>query len=66
MPTELTTKLFWTEGVVGGSVSSGATGGYGNHQMGYQNQNQQIGQGGSIRSQHGVGNMGGIRPYLGH
>lgn len=56
------------QGVVGGGVSSGATGGYGNHQMGYQNQNQnqQIGQGGSIRSQQGVGNMGGIRPYMGH
>ncbi|XP_028083752.1 UBP1-associated protein 2A-like isoform X3 [Camellia sinensis] len=59
---------YGNQGVVGGSVSSGATGGYGNHQMGYQNQNQnqQIGQGGSIRSQHGVGNMGGIRPYMGH
>lgn len=37
-------------------------GGYGN-QVGYQN--QQTGQGGSGRSQHGAGHMGGIGPYKG-
>ncbi|XP_061360539.1 UBP1-associated protein 2A-like [Gastrolobium bilobum] len=54
------------------NVNSGAIGGYGN-QVGLQSAypNQQVGQGGSGRGQqqqqqHGVGQYGGVAPYMGH
>nr|CAN72884.1 hypothetical protein VITISV_028589 [Vitis vinifera] len=49
---------------VAGNISSGMVGGYGS-QGAYGN--QQMGQGSSSgRSQHGVGHMGGMAPYMGH
>ncbi|KAF5737589.1 hypothetical protein HS088_TW13G00474 [Tripterygium wilfordii] len=49
------------------NISPGVVGGYGN-QAGMQGPypNQQIGQGGSGRGQHGVGQFGGVGPYMGH
>lgn len=49
------------------NISPGVIGAYGNQaamQGGYPN--QQMGQGGSGRGQHGVGQYGGTAPYMGH
>ncbi|KAI9121089.1 hypothetical protein K1719_008122 [Acacia pycnantha] len=49
------------------NISSGVIGGYGN-QSGLQGTypSQQVGQSGSGRGQHGVGQYGGVAPYMGH
>ena len=49
------------------NISPGVIGGYGNQggmQGGYPS--QQMGQGGSGRGQHGVGQYGNMAPYMGH
>ncbi|KDP21974.1 hypothetical protein JCGZ_03187 [Jatropha curcas] len=49
------------------NISPGVIGSYGTQgviQGGYSN--QQVGHGGSARGQHGVGQYGGVAPYMGH